>query len=301
MTTSPPPLDAMGEFKHSVWRIVTYAADEGTRGYLLSEAQVDEITAEAHEYARGLAEAECAQAVSDALLALAADFDTQAAGYEDRWVSDTAETLRGAARLARQRAGEAPGTGHRYLSTSCLHGKHDYCKNPVGSNGTVDWAKTPASCKFCPALCICWCHASPSVPVPGPQDSSSEPAAVSPVSREGGGAQEAAQGRDAAIEAVAEVMPGLTRDHAALVAAEAIEAAEPHLEAAYRAKVQHAIDHIAQTAAAAQEKAVGTAVAAERRRFAAVLKAIAEHCDDADFEASLDLLRDRPVTPEGST
>jgi hypothetical protein len=121
------------------------------------------------------------------------------------------------------------------------------------------------------------------------------------VSREGGGAQEAAQGRDAAIEAVAEVMPGLTRDHAALVAAEAIEAAEPHLEAAYRAKVQHAIDHIAQTAAAAQEKAVGTAVAAERRRFAAVLKAIAEHCDDADFEASLDLLRDRPVTPEGST
>jgi hypothetical protein len=51
---------------------------------------------------------------------------------------------------------------------------------------------------------------------------------------------------------------------------------------------------VATIVAAAQEKAVGAAVAAERKRFAAVLQAIAEHCDDADFEASLDLLRAKP-------
>jgi hypothetical protein len=51
---------------------------------------------------------------------------------------------------------------------------------------------------------------------------------------------------------------------------------------------------VATIVTAAQEKAVGAAVAAERRRFAAVLKAIAEHCNDADFEASLNLLRAKP-------
>lgn len=38
-----------------------------------------------------------------------------------------------------------------YLSTSCLHGDHDYCKNTVGRVGS----KIPSRCKFCGALCVC--------------------------------------------------------------------------------------------------------------------------------------------------
>lgn len=48
--------------------------------------------------------------------------------------------------------------GHRYLSTSCLHGHHDYCQAATGSNGTTEWDKTPASCKFCGSACTCPCH-----------------------------------------------------------------------------------------------------------------------------------------------
>lgn len=44
--------------------------------------------------------------------------------------------------------------GHRYLSTGCLHGRHDYCKNTEGRAGT----KRPAECKFCQAKCLCSCH-----------------------------------------------------------------------------------------------------------------------------------------------
>lgn len=40
---------------------------------------------------------------------------------------------------------------HRYLSTACLHGEHDYCKAMVGQQGD----KRPARCKFCDALCVC--------------------------------------------------------------------------------------------------------------------------------------------------
>lgn len=46
---------------------------------------------------------------------------------------------------------------HEYLSTGCLHGQHDYCRNPTGAAG----AKKPASCKFCDAPCRCACHARP--------------------------------------------------------------------------------------------------------------------------------------------
>lgn len=44
--------------------------------------------------------------------------------------------------------------GHRYLSTGCLHGEHDYCASMIGLAG----AKRPATCKFCAAHCICECH-----------------------------------------------------------------------------------------------------------------------------------------------
>jgi hypothetical protein len=47
---------------------------------------------------------------------------------------------------------------HEYLSTSCLHHQHDYCQSVTGSNGTTEWVKTPSSCKFCDAPCICQCH-----------------------------------------------------------------------------------------------------------------------------------------------
>jgi hypothetical protein len=47
-----------------------------------------------------------------------------------------------------------PATGHRYLSTGCLHGKHGYCQSDRGSAGD----KIPAKCKFCDAQCRCPCH-----------------------------------------------------------------------------------------------------------------------------------------------
>jgi hypothetical protein len=43
---------------------------------------------------------------------------------------------------------------HDYLSTSCLHGHHDYCQRERGLAGD----KTPAVCKFCGAPCRCHCH-----------------------------------------------------------------------------------------------------------------------------------------------
>jgi hypothetical protein len=44
---------------------------------------------------------------------------------------------------------------HAYLSTSCLHGEHDYCSAVVRPDGAM---KTPATCKFCEAACRCSCH-----------------------------------------------------------------------------------------------------------------------------------------------
>jgi hypothetical protein len=51
---------------------------------------------------------------------------------------------------------EAP--RHYYLSTSCLHAQHEYCRSEVGTNGETAWTKNPSSCKFCKAPCICVCH-----------------------------------------------------------------------------------------------------------------------------------------------
>jgi hypothetical protein len=45
-------------------------------------------------------------------------------------------------------------TVHEYLSTGCLHGRHDYCAAMTGYQGT----KRAARCKFCDAACICECH-----------------------------------------------------------------------------------------------------------------------------------------------
>jgi len=43
---------------------------------------------------------------------------------------------------------------HKYLSTSCFHGQHEYCKAKHGLAGP----KKPAECKFCGSRCICLCH-----------------------------------------------------------------------------------------------------------------------------------------------
>lgn len=59
---------------------------------------------------------------------------------------------------------------HYYISTACLHGDHEYCVAPSVSregrwerlgpsySSDRDEPKTPASCKFCEALCRCSCH-----------------------------------------------------------------------------------------------------------------------------------------------
>lgn len=46
---------------------------------------------------------------------------------------------------------------HEYLSTGCLHGRHDYCAAMTGWQGE----KRPAQCKFCDARCVCDCHSCP--------------------------------------------------------------------------------------------------------------------------------------------
>jgi hypothetical protein len=49
--------------------------------------------------------------------------------------------------------------GHVYLSTSCLHGLHNYCQSGTGkAPGGETWAKRPAQCKFCATPCVCECH-----------------------------------------------------------------------------------------------------------------------------------------------
>jgi hypothetical protein len=90
--------------------------------------------------------------------------------------------------------GEFKRAGHEYLSTSCLHGSepgreslHTYCQSGTGSNGTTEWVKDPACCKFCGTPCICWCHASPSVPVPGTESHQDGPRAPEPVPVEAAG------------------------------------------------------------------------------------------------------------------
>lgn len=51
---------------------------------------------------------------------------------------------------------------HIYISTACLHDRHDYCQSPQGHSSDgfrqVEYDKQPAQCKFCEAPCICECH-----------------------------------------------------------------------------------------------------------------------------------------------
>ena len=55
---------------------------------------------------------------------------------------------------------------HVYLSTGCLHGRHDYCQSMTGHAGS----KRPGRCKFCAAACTCPCHTEPAGMVYAPAD-----------------------------------------------------------------------------------------------------------------------------------
>lgn len=56
-----------------------------------------------------------------------------------------------------------PAGQHWYLSTACLHSHdddgndlHQHCQGTVNHAGN---AKTPGTCKWCAAKCVCTCHA----------------------------------------------------------------------------------------------------------------------------------------------
>lgn len=44
---------------------------------------------------------------------------------------------------------------HEYLSTGCLHDDCEHCRSTVAADGHT---KTPGTCKFCTAVCVCPCH-----------------------------------------------------------------------------------------------------------------------------------------------
>lgn len=48
---------------------------------------------------------------------------------------------------------EAEAPTHVYLSTACLHGEHEHCRSTTRHDGSG--SKTPGTCKFCGAVCIC--------------------------------------------------------------------------------------------------------------------------------------------------
>ncbi len=80
--------------------------------------------------------------LSDAARRLLADFDE----------IDLAEMLA----AANTRPATPDPDAHVYLSTACHHGEHAYCQSNTGLNG----AKKAAQCKWCGAICRCWCHSS---------------------------------------------------------------------------------------------------------------------------------------------
>ncbi len=83
---------------------------------------------------------------------------------------DLYEELLDGVMYVRQLIAERDNPGrHDYLSTACLHDRHDHCKATVGTTGP----KKPGVCKFCEAPCRCACHKqdgwsqAAGVPTPG--------------------------------------------------------------------------------------------------------------------------------------
>ncbi|MEU6057965.1 hypothetical protein [Streptomyces sp. NPDC047097] len=85
-----------------------------------------------------------------------AEHDAAAAGISEARVahSATATALRDVEQQLGGALGPDAGEHRWYLSTSCIHDEHDYCKGDTGKAG----AKKPAECKWCPSKCACPCH-----------------------------------------------------------------------------------------------------------------------------------------------
>jgi hypothetical protein len=102
-----------------------------------------------------------AEGVRDAEARVRAQIAEEVRGYGRRlraqpWERGLAAVIdRLAERIAEGRVPADP-PRHRYLSTACHHGEHDYCAAPLRPDGTE---KKPATCKFCEARCVCPCHA----------------------------------------------------------------------------------------------------------------------------------------------
>src|SRR5690606_30859497 len=80
--------------------------------------------------------------------------DATAAGRNDWQIGQHDCALTILAALTEPAPAATGATGHRYLSTGCLHGEHGYCQAKTGQSGT----KKPAVCKWCDASCRCGCH-----------------------------------------------------------------------------------------------------------------------------------------------
>lgn len=98
---------------------------------------------------RAVRRARRAEAVIEAVAEILADHNG------DDWSRHPAtEAVASALRLPPTPTAATQATEHVYLSTGCLHGKHDYCRSHTGLSG----AKKAAVCKFCQAPCRCSCH-----------------------------------------------------------------------------------------------------------------------------------------------
>lgn len=69
--------------------------------------------------------------------------EATAAGLYRQWQTDGRDTWN----LSTPDSGS-----HHYLSTACLHGRHDHCRSTTAADGTT---KQPGTCKFCGAVCAC--------------------------------------------------------------------------------------------------------------------------------------------------
>lgn len=110
------------------------------------------------DLARALAELEAARPVVEALRDLVWLKDgPRDKVYRDKkgnaWAA--ARTALAAVDLYHSATSDHP-TGHRYLSTACLHGLHDQCGVKQAERGETG----PPHCKHCPSVCICPCHPS---------------------------------------------------------------------------------------------------------------------------------------------
>ena len=110
-------MTAREDFRAAVREAATYAADEGTQGWLLTEAQFAAIDTAGERISSAAWSAAWDEGRRHALRSLAADLDAESR-YPGQHVAVCA-AFRRAARMARKRAREAPGgtTGSGLVSS----------------------------------------------------------------------------------------------------------------------------------------------------------------------------------------